>query len=218
MTVPYTYMVTFLPTNQKYYGVRFAKGCSTEDLWKTYFTSSTTIHNLIEEHGKQSFKVEIRKLFDNKEDALKWENRFLKKVKALQNPIFLNKNIGGQYFDCTGIKKPKQSEFMKHNNPAKVPGVMDCIKGDFNPAKRLDVRKKLSEHNVSKRLEIRELRKQYFLKNNPAKKEEIKLKIKASALNRIKITCLHCNKNTTPGMFARWHGNNCKNKQEINNG
>jgi hypothetical protein len=76
MTQPYTYMVTFLPTNQKYYGVRFASGCSTEDLWKTYFTSSDTVHKLIEQHGAESFSVEVRKLFETKEDALSWEKDF----------------------------------------------------------------------------------------------------------------------------------------------
>jgi hypothetical protein len=212
MTVPYTYMVTFLPTNQKYYGVRFANGCSTQDLWSTYFTSSSTIHNLIEKHGEQSFKAEIRKLFTNKEDALKWENRFLTKVKALQNPMFLNKNIGGQYFDCTGIKKPKHSKFMLENNPAKVPGVMDCIKGENNPAKRAEVRKKLSEFNVSKRPEIKQLRRIQALTNNPASREDVRLKIKQSAQNRVKLLCQYCNKSATPGLFARWHGEKCKNK------
>ena len=212
MTTPYTYMVTFLPTNQKYYGVRFAKNCTTEDLGKTYFTSSATIHNLIKEHGKDSFKFEVRKLFNNKEDALRWETRFLTKVKALHNPIFLNKNIGGQYFDCTGIKRPKQTEFMLKNNPAKVPGTMDCIKGDNNPAKRAEVRKKLSENNVSRRPEIKELRRIWALTNNPAKREDVRLKIKQSAQNRVRILCQHCNKTATPGLFARWHGEQCKNK------
>lgn len=212
MTTPYTYVVTFLPTNQKYYGVRFAKDCTTEDLWNTYFTSSTTIHNLIKEHGKDSFKHEIRKLFNNKEDALKWENRFLTKVKALQNPMFLNKNIGGQYFDQTGVKRPKHSKFMLEHNPAKVPGAMDSIKGDNNPAKRAEVRKKLSENNVSRRPEIKELRRIQALTNNPASREDVRLKIKQSAQNRVKLLCQHCNKTATPGLFARWHGNKCKNK------
>jgi len=212
MNVPYTYMVTFLPTNQKYYGVRFANGCSTEDLWNTYFTSSKTIHNLIKEHGTESFKFEIRQTFKNKDDALKWENRFLKKVNALHNPIFLNKNIGGQYFDSTGSKKPNQSKFMLENNPAKVAGVMDCIKGENNPAKRLEVRKKLSENNASHRPEIKELRRQQALTNNPASREDVRLKIKQSAQNRARLLCPHCNKSATAGLFARWHGNNCQNK------
>jgi hypothetical protein len=212
MTVPYTYLVTFLPTNQKYYGVRFASGCSTEDLWSTYFTSSKTIHEMIKTHGKESFKVEIRKLFNNKEEALKWEGRFLRRVKAQNNPLFLNRNNDGSYYDFTGIKRPDQSKFMLENNPAKVPGTMDCIKGDNNPAKRPEVRAKLSEFNVSKRPEIKEKRREYLLANNPAHREDVRLKLKQSAQNRVRILCPHCNKTATSGLFARWHGDNCKNK------
>lgn len=212
MNSPYTYMITFLPTNQKYYGVRFASGCSTSDLWSTYFTSSETVHQLIEQHGKESFSVEVRKLFKTKEEALSWEKRFLRRVKAQNNPLFLNKSNGGAYFDFTGMKRPDQSEFMRSNNPAKVPGAMDCIRGENNPAKRIEVRSKLSEFNVSKRPEIKEKRRQHMLANNPASREDVRLKIKESAQNRVKILCPHCNKTATPGLFARWHGAKCKNK------
>lgn len=204
-------MVTFIPTNQKYYGVRIANGCKPEDLWNNYFTSSKTIHNLIEEHGKESFKIEIRKFFNTKAEALRWEYKFLKRVNALHNPMFLNKNIGGQYFDATGTKRPKQSEFMKANNPTRIPGVMDCIKGDNNPAKREDVRKKLSENNPSKRPEIKELRKQHMLTNNPTQREDVRLKIKQSAQNRVKISCPHCSKMATAALYKRWHGDKCRN-------
>ena len=89
---------------------------------------------------------------------------------------------------------------------------MDCIKGENNPAKRADVRKKLSENNASHRPEIKELRRIQALTNNPASREDVRLKIKQSAQNRVKLLCQYCNKPATPGLFARWHGNKCKNK------
>ena len=39
---------------------------------------------------------------------------------------------------------------------------------------------------------------------------ETKLKLKQIALTRKRIECVHCNKLTTPAMFSRWHGNECK--------
>jgi hypothetical protein len=110
------------------------------------------------------------------------------------------------------MKRPDQSEFMKLSNPAKVPGTMDCIKGDKNPAKRADVRAKLSQFNVSKRPEIKEKRRQHMLENNPASRDDVRIKIKQSAQNRIRVTCPHCSKTATPALFTRWHGSNCKNK------
>jgi len=63
-----------------------------------------------------------------------------------------------------------------------------------------------------KRPEIKEKRRQHMLANNPASREDVRLKIKESAQNRVKILCPHCNKTATPGLFARWHGAKCKNK------
>ena len=42
--------------------------------------------------------------------------------------------------------------------------------------------------------------------------EETKEKQRLKALNRIKEKCEYCNKEVSPSMFARWHGDNCKNK------
>jgi uncharacterized CHY-type Zn-finger protein len=37
-------------------------------------------------------------------------------------------------------------------------------------------------------------------------------KQREKALNREKIECKHCKKLISPGMYKRWHGDNCKNK------
>ena len=42
---------------------------------------------------------------------------------------------------------------------------------------------------------------------------ETKEKIRLAALNRSKIKCSHCEKNVVPSMYARWHGDRCKNKR-----
>lgn len=90
-TIPYTYLITHTPTNKKYYGVRFAKGCSPSDLWLTYFTSSKYVNQLIEEYGKESFKTQIRKIFTNVETARCWENKVLKRMAVTNRDDYLNK-------------------------------------------------------------------------------------------------------------------------------
>lgn len=97
MSVPFTYLVFHKPTRKAYYGVRFAKGCSPEDLWSTYFTSSTRVKKLIEEYGTESFHVEIRKTFKDVESALAWEYRVLRRLD-LKNGIWLNSYV------CQNIK------------------------------------------------------------------------------------------------------------------
>jgi hypothetical protein len=89
--IPYTYLITHIPSGMKYYGVRYAKNCSPEDLWKTYFTSSTKIKKLIEKDGKNAFVAQIRKTFTNDKDAILWETRVLTKLKIPYNTRYLNK-------------------------------------------------------------------------------------------------------------------------------
>ncbi len=91
---PFTYLITFLPTGQRYYGVRTKKNCSPDELWTVYFTSSKIIKQLIAEHGVESFSFEIRKTFSTKEQAILWEHRVLRRLNAAHHLNYLNKNNG----------------------------------------------------------------------------------------------------------------------------
>jgi hypothetical protein len=122
MSIYYTYLLHHIPTNTYYYGVRWAKGCNPEEFWKTYFTSSKTkVPELREQYGDDSFEYEIRKTFDNKEKAIDWENKVLRRMKVLNKPEKWlnrtnNKSISEEKaFRWTGIKRPKQSEIMKNH-------------------------------------------------------------------------------------------------------
>lgn len=74
-----------MPTDTYYYGVKFAKGCSPNDLWSTYFTSSKIVKNLIETYGKNSFTYEIRRIFVDRQSAIDWEYKVLKKILNISN-------------------------------------------------------------------------------------------------------------------------------------
>lgn len=91
MSIPYTYLLRFLPENKFYYGVRYKKDCNPSDLFLTYFTSSKEVKKLIDEYGKESFDYEIRRTFHNSDDARKWETKVLTRIKATQRKDFLNK-------------------------------------------------------------------------------------------------------------------------------
>lgn len=92
----YTYLIRHVPTNRVYYGVRFANKVEPdEDLWIRYFTSSVQVHKLIESTGPESFEFEVRKIFDNKEDAIRWETCVLRRCKVLHNNRWLNANVAG---------------------------------------------------------------------------------------------------------------------------
>lgn len=92
MTIPYTYLLKFRPTNQVYYGVRYKEGCHPDELFVTYFSSSSVIKQLIHDHGISAFDFEIRKVFDDKKSARDWEQNVLIKLDAASNPRFLNQS------------------------------------------------------------------------------------------------------------------------------
>ncbi len=89
--MPYTYLITHVPSGLKYYGVRYAKNAKPEDLWTTYFTSSEQIKLMIAESGKDSFVTEIRKIFDTAEQAIAWETRVLTRLGIPYNKSYINK-------------------------------------------------------------------------------------------------------------------------------
>lgn len=170
----YTYLITHKPTNQLYYGVRHSvnrKNMDPEqDLWVDYFTSSKAVHALIEEWGKDTFDIKIDRLFDTAEEAIAYEEQYLKNNLTEQ---YLNGNINGavlpkqEYFDKISEYhkgKPKSEEHKRkisesnkgisstwNSRPEYRAKMSAIMKGEGNPMfnkKHTDeTRRKISEAN-----------------------------------------------------------------------
>lgn len=78
--IPYTYRVIHIPSGKWYYGVRYGEGCHPDDLWVKYFTSSDKVRELIKRDGEESFRTEIRQIFETPAEAIDWESRVLKRI------------------------------------------------------------------------------------------------------------------------------------------
>jgi uncharacterized protein YdcH (DUF465 family) len=114
---PYTYLIKHKPTNRVYYGMRAANKVEPEqDLWHHYFTSSPKVQQLIEETGRDSFDIEIRRVFETKEQAVAWETRVLRRCRVLKNDRWINQNVAG-YIVPTEESRKKISDF--HTGKAK---------------------------------------------------------------------------------------------------
>jgi hypothetical protein len=110
---PYTYLIKHRPSGKVYYGFRCANKVEPHnDLWKHYFTSSPRVQQLIEETGTESFDVEIRRIFESKEQAVSWETRVLTRCKVLHDDRWLNQNVAG-YIIPTDQSRKKISNFHK---------------------------------------------------------------------------------------------------------
>jgi hypothetical protein len=95
---PYTYLLKFKPDGRVYYGVRYSKDCDPSDLWVSYFSSCQKIWELIKEFGKDSFEFEIRKIFNSREAAIRWEEKVLHRLKAASSNKWINRNVSGAIF------------------------------------------------------------------------------------------------------------------------
>jgi hypothetical protein len=110
---PYTYLIRHRPTGKVYYGYRSANKVGPEqDLWKQYFTSSPKVQQLIEETGVDSFDVEVRQIFETKEQASNWETRVLRRCNVLHNDRWINQNVAG-YIVPTEESRKKISDYHK---------------------------------------------------------------------------------------------------------
>ena len=102
----YTYLIGWSALGLWYYGVRYARGCSVSDLWKTYFTSSLEVKRMRGEYGEPDV-VEVRRVFDDPAKAREWEDRVLRRTGAVKSPRWINASNGGHEFAASGPHSPE---------------------------------------------------------------------------------------------------------------
>jgi len=158
--VPYTYFVLHIPTGKKYYGSKYGKGANPETFWKPggYFTSSEKIRNLIQEYGTDSFRAEVRKIFETPDLALKYEYRFLNKVNALNKVEWLNENLAGEKFRNVGPASSKalESQRKKKQTPEGNAKRSASLKGRIISE---DTKRRMSESQFSRSKDGEEARR-----------------------------------------------------------
>lgn len=206
-TQPFTYIIKFKPTNQWYYGVRWARGCSPNDLWTTYFTSSKHIKALIAEHGLNSFHVRVSKIFNTKEEATKHERRFLLRVKAASNGAFINKRNNMPEFSPNGLKIIHHNRLQVetwHDPQLPLPSGWSYGITELHRQNNSKAQTGKTPWNKNK-------------KSPPTGpcSETRKENISKSRLLTRKLTCVHCGKNSDPGNFKRFHGDLCKHNPNV---
>lgn len=84
----YTYLVGWTSLDKFYYGVRYSRKSNPENFWKDYFTSSEYVKEYREKHGEPDI-IQVRKVFDDPDLAIKFENKVLTKLLSNNN---INRN------------------------------------------------------------------------------------------------------------------------------
>ena len=150
---PYTYLIGWSTLNKFYYGVRYKKGCSPEDFWKSYFTSSKTVQMYREHYGEPDIK-EIRKTFDCPNKAKLWESRVLIKLNCAQEEKWLNQcNSNGKFHTISGISEKHKLAISKASKGRKLTEEWKQKIGRANKGKTRspELRKQISEKQKGKK-------------------------------------------------------------------
>lgn len=191
MTIPYTYLLVNKITGEKYYGVRYAKGCAPSELWYTYFSSSKYVKQLIEKYGKNSFEFEVRKTFNTALEARAWEERVLRRLNILRNNNWLNKNVCGKF-----LKEGPQSIEHKERRLSKIRGTNHPFYG--KPESNPFYGKKHSNETIEKMRKPKSNTRNMTFNSN----------------NSTQVECPHCGKEGQLTNMKRWHFTNCKNQSQ----
>lgn len=111
MNNSYVYLIGWSQYNKFYYGVRYAKNCTVDDLWVSYFTSSPNVHEFRQKFGEPDI-VQIRKTFNSIEKARLWEHKVLRRMHCKTDDRFFNQN-----------EAPSPPRMIGNENPSKRPDV-----------------------------------------------------------------------------------------------
>ena len=95
--IPFTYLIGWSKLNVWYYGVRWCKKCNPAQLWVSYFTSSKYVNEFKQINGNPDI-IQIRKTFSNSKAARDWEEKVIRRIKAVQSSNWLNKGNAGHAF------------------------------------------------------------------------------------------------------------------------
>jgi hypothetical protein len=138
--IAYTYLLKHVPTSTYYYGCRYAKGCHPKEFWSEYKTSSKYVKQLVETYGEDSFKYEIRKVFQDQDSCRKWEHKVLRRMNVVSREDFLNKT------DNISISKESASKGILNRKASQKQKETISAIGKLNKDKKRSeqTRKKLS--------------------------------------------------------------------------
>lgn len=230
MTTPYFYVLKEVSTDMLYAGVKFSKNCNPSDLLVTYFTSSKIVRAMLAA-DPSCFVVNRVRTFSSKEDAINYEKRFLKKVKADKSSRWYNQSISGAvspdllrhiYNKKYNVDNPKQLQSVKDK------ATRTCMK-KFNAPSRFEAedfeeqRKQTMldrygvEYTTQSPQLLEKVKQSYVNKygvDNPSKIDKNR-KLHSRLMkekNKLTKTCPYCGKQINIGNYARWHGDNCRHK------
>lgn len=182
----FSYLIGWSKHNKYYYGARWAKGCSPDDLWTTYFTSSKHVKAFRKQYGEPDV-VQVRKVFDDVDKCRTHEYKVLERLNVINEDKWLNKNVNGRFLP-TG---PCTEEHISN----RVASFKRTMQG------------KGTRTGMKNTPEHREKNRQAML-GKPKSAEHV-TNMRKRPQDTTTLTCPHCNKTGDYKNMKRWHMDRC---------
>lgn len=155
MSLAYTYYITNRVTSQYYYGSRYShirhNRTPSEDLWIHYFTSSKYVKQLIDEHGPDSFDVNIIMVDEDYDKCYHCEQQMI--AEHIGNDLCLNRryNIENKFSMAGTHMSDETKAKLSAAKTGKPSGTKGMIRSDATKAKMSASRKGMTPHNKGKK-------------------------------------------------------------------
>lgn len=227
---------TIYETTNKINGMKYIGKHITNDLNDDYLGSGLYLSNAIEKYGKENFEKKILFVFDNKNDMDNKEQELVTK-DIISNESYYNIALGGhggvtvlyeehplykttcdRISEVQKTRSKEMSEIVKQLHKEQKVGMYG--KKQSQKQKEI-VREKMTgvpktpEAVIKQKQSLQKLftSPNYVHPNKGRKYDENRLKkMSEETKNRPKKTCAHCNKTLDGANYARYHGENCKQK------
>lgn len=218
-TIAFLYRWTHLPTGKWYVGSRTANGCHPAD---GYICSSKVVKPMILENSSEWSREVL--VIGNSSQIIELEHKYLVALDAKNSPMSFNMHNGDGKFTQTGVPRSTKTKAIlkqkcsgwSHTEQTKQ-AMSENRHGEDNPffGKKHsdDVLATLKQKCSGWSHTAEAISKIIASQTGVLRTEQAKRAISAGVKNLAKVTCEYCDKECSPALHGRWHGDNCKHKE-----
>jgi hypothetical protein len=143
VNIPYCYLIGWSKEGKYYYGVKYGRDATPATFWKKYFTSSKYVKQMREKFGEPTI-IEVRRTFKTSEEAIKWEEKVIRRMNIVKSECWLNRNNTST--GTKGIVNVPKTQAQREHQRFQILGKKHSLETKDKISKSLKKYKRTKEH------------------------------------------------------------------------